>query len=68
MNRSWTSGGTRQKSYELPLVKRMRMRPVAGSYPMAEMASDETRIMSMMPVLPVCDCVSAIIPMVLHGA
>lgn len=41
------SGGTRQKSYVLPLVKRIFIRPVDSSYPMAEMAEDDTGIMFM---------------------
>lgn len=47
MNRSYTSMGTRQKSYDFPDVKRIRMRCVSGSYPIDETADDETRIISM---------------------
>lgn len=46
MNRSNTSFGTRQKGYVFPLVKRICMRIVVGSYPMASIADDETLIIS----------------------
>lgn len=47
MNRSNTSCGTRQNGYVFPLVKRTCMRIVTGSYPIAAIADDETRIISM---------------------
>lgn len=47
MKRSTTSGGTRQKSYVTPVMKRTFMRLVSGSYPMAEIADEKTRTISM---------------------
>ncbi|MDY0046044.1 MAG: hypothetical protein RBS10_01370 [Thauera propionica] len=47
MKRAKSSAGTWQKSYVLPLVKRTLIRPVASSYPIAEMADDETGVMFM---------------------
>ena len=47
MKRSTTSGGTRQKSYVTPEMKRTFMRLVSGSYPMAEIADEKTRTISM---------------------
>jgi hypothetical protein len=47
MNLSCTSGGTRQKSYVFPLMKRTFMRFVDWSYPIANIADEDTRIISM---------------------
>lgn len=47
MKRSTTSGGTRQKSYVTPVTKRTFMRLLSESYPMAAIAEEETRTISM---------------------
>lgn len=47
MKRSTTSCGTRQKSYVTPVTKRTFMRLVSGSYPMAAIAEEMTRTISM---------------------
>jgi len=47
MKRSTTSCGTRQKSYVSPVTKRTFMSLVSGSYPMAAIAEEMTRTISM---------------------